>query len=58
MTKAREEDELVALLRSGEIRPADLQDDMETTDVTVDELDKLVVNPDHLRAFLGLRRKR
>lgn len=57
MKKVREEDELVALLKRGQIRPEDLQEDQKSADALVDELDKLVVNPDELRAKLGLARK-
>lgn len=57
MKKVHDEDELLALLKRGQIRPEDLQEDQKSADGLVDELDKLVVNPDELRAKLGLARK-
>lgn len=55
--KAPDDDELLELLRRGQVRASDLDEPApdEPTDVLRDDLDELVVDANELRQRLGLR---
>lgn len=61
MKNAPNDDELIELLRRGQVQASDLDEpspNQPTADVLRDDLDELVVDAELLRQHLGLRRKR
>jgi hypothetical protein len=55
-----DEDKLIELLQRGQVQPNDLDEPFVEQDVNVlgDDLDELVVDAEHLRRLLDIRRTR